>query len=435
MKHSYLTATVLSAVFASTAAMAADPAKIDWSKIPAKELTLFYPGQSSWEWMISAAHKAGAIGVRDGKNCNECHTGEEKDMGDVIVSGKKLEPKPLSGKPGSAKVAVQAAFDSDNLYLRAQWADDGVPGVYYPAFIFKNGKWEKFGNHRGEDKVATGAEPAVYEDRISFMFGDDNKVPEFKSAGCWVTCHNDLRYMPNHPKKDEVEAHVFWGKDGAKKSDMRKYLKDTRTSLDETGGWKNPKSKEELTALKDKGYLLDLLQWRAHRSDPIGVGDDGFVGDYRNFDAGKKTFTDNWDKDKNEPKWMFSGAKPVLAASDLLTSANMMLDSNIAPYDAAVAAKEGAVLPQWLVTSKVEGSAADIAYSKGAHDGKGWTVVMARKLATGNKDDVQMAAGQTYTLGLSFHDDNTTARWHFVSFPATFSLGKGDGVINAVQLK
>src|SRR3989338_4624972 len=125
MKHSYLTATVLSAVFASTAAMAADPAKIDWSKIPAKELTLFYPGQSSWEWMISAAHKAGAIGVRDGKNCNECHTGEEKDMGDVIVSGKKLEPKPLSGKPGSAKVAVQAAFDSDNLYLRAQWADDG----------------------------------------------------------------------------------------------------------------------------------------------------------------------------------------------------------------------------------------------------------------------------------------------------------------------
>lgn len=81
--------------------------------------------------MISAAHKAGAAGVLDGKNCRDCHAGEEKDMGDVIVSGQKLEPTPLPGKPGTAKVSIQAAFDAENLYLRARWADDGKPGVHY----------------------------------------------------------------------------------------------------------------------------------------------------------------------------------------------------------------------------------------------------------------------------------------------------------------
>jgi hypothetical protein len=178
-----------------------------------------------------------------------------------------------------------------------------------------------------------------------------------------------------------------------------------------------------------------LFQWRAHRTNPVSIGDDGYVSNYRNTDAGKKTYNDNWDKEKKQPKWMFKGDKPVLAASDLTTPANLLLESNAVPFDPAVAAKDGAVLPQVAVTDKVEGSAADISYSKGEHDGKAWTVVMSRKLATGSKDDVQMAEGQTYTLGISVHDDNAAARWHFISLPVTLSLGKNDGVINAVSLK
>jgi len=46
-----------------------------------------------------------------------------------------------------------------------------------------------------------------------------------------------------------------------------------------------------------------------------------------------------------------------------------------------------------------------------------------------------MAVGQTYTLGIAVHDDNAAARWHYISLPLTLSLGKGDGVINAVSLK
>ena len=46
------TALVLSmSAFAAASAFAADPATIDWSKIPVSSVPLFYPGQSSYEWL------------------------------------------------------------------------------------------------------------------------------------------------------------------------------------------------------------------------------------------------------------------------------------------------------------------------------------------------------------------------------------------------
>ena len=50
----------------------------DWEKIPAKTVTLFYPGQASWEFLTSNAHP-GAPAVEAG--CATCHTGQEKALG------------------------------------------------------------------------------------------------------------------------------------------------------------------------------------------------------------------------------------------------------------------------------------------------------------------------------------------------------------------
>ena len=44
----------------------------DWEKIPAKNVTLFYPGQASWEVLTSKAHP-GAPAVEAG--CTTCHAG------------------------------------------------------------------------------------------------------------------------------------------------------------------------------------------------------------------------------------------------------------------------------------------------------------------------------------------------------------------------
>lgn len=424
----------------ATPALALDPDKIDWSKIPVKEVALFHPGQSAWEWMIGDEHKAGAVGVRDGKPCGACHAGEEADMGALLVSGKRLEPAPIPGRSGKTVVAVQAAFDADTLYLRARWTDDGKAGVFYPGNVFKDGKWEPFGNHRGVAAVAKGTQPPVYEDRLSFMIGDPAKVPEFAAAGCWATCHNDMRFMPNAPGAADVKAHPVLGDAGQKRSDIRKYLAATRTSLDATGGWKNPKAAAEVDALKLRGYVLDLLQWRGHRTNPVGVGDDGYVLDYRLFDAGKNAFRANWDPAKKQPLFMLdpakAGGRATLTPYEIVDpkAPTVLTDDLRVPFDPAVAAKEGAVLPQWYVT-KPEGSAADVDFAKGTHDGKGWTVVMRRKLATGNPDDVALVAGGTYTLGVAVHDDMVTARWHHVSFPLTFSLGTGKGDVDAVALR
>ena len=60
------------------AAQAADPRSVDWSAIPPKALTLFYPGGSTYDWLTSREHK-GARLVAQGKACVACHEADEKD--------------------------------------------------------------------------------------------------------------------------------------------------------------------------------------------------------------------------------------------------------------------------------------------------------------------------------------------------------------------
>ena|SRR5687767_10645823 len=80
-------------------AMGADPATIDWSKVPASAVTLFYPGQSSYEWLRNDHKKGkGAKAVANGQACVRCHEDEEKDLGASLVKGGPLEPAPVKGK-------------------------------------------------------------------------------------------------------------------------------------------------------------------------------------------------------------------------------------------------------------------------------------------------------------------------------------------------
>src|SRR5690242_19105850 len=108
------------AVLAATPAVAADPAQIDWSQIPTSTVTLFYPGQASYEWVRSKDHP-GVGPAQGGAACSGCHAGRERAMGNRIVKGGPLEPTPVKGKNGSVDLAVQAAYDSKNAYLRFQW--------------------------------------------------------------------------------------------------------------------------------------------------------------------------------------------------------------------------------------------------------------------------------------------------------------------------
>jgi hypothetical protein len=65
-------------------ALAADLATIDWSKVPVANVTLFYPGQSSYEWLRTSDHR-GSNSVLDGGSCTTCHRGRQKALGCKIL--------------------------------------------------------------------------------------------------------------------------------------------------------------------------------------------------------------------------------------------------------------------------------------------------------------------------------------------------------------
>ena len=96
---------------AATPGIAADPATIDWSAVPVTNVTLFYPGQSSYEWLRAAAHPGSSM-VQSGEACVTCHQGKEKAMGDKLVKAGPLEPMPVKGKNGYVDLKFQAAYDA-----------------------------------------------------------------------------------------------------------------------------------------------------------------------------------------------------------------------------------------------------------------------------------------------------------------------------------
>lgn len=196
----------------------------NWSAVPAKDVMLFYPGQSSWEWMLTPSDHPGADKFRAGKNCAACHIGDERNMGALLVSGKKNEPTPIPGKPGSIGAKVQFAHDDQNLYVRLVIAAGSQP----------NAKMD----NADESKVTMMIEPGT--------------VPEAGRAGCWASCHEDSAGMP-----------------AAGGADRTMYLPKTRAKLSRQGG--GDALSPDLAKLKAAGYELEYWQAKLNPGAPAGA--------------------------------------------------------------------------------------------------------------------------------------------------------------------
>jgi hypothetical protein len=426
-------AMAVAALFGGNA-LAADPATINWKSVPTKTVTLFYPGQSTFQWLRSAEHP-GAGPVSKGEACVTCHKGQEQAKGDKLVKANKLEPTPIDGKNGTVQLSFQVAYDKENAYFRFQWkTKNPYPGEAYPFLRFDGKEWKNFGNQRLAGPVRKGEQPPVYEDRLSIML-DDGNVPNFATQGCWQTCHNGMRDAPNQPTADAVKANAFMM--SLKKNDVRKYLPSTRS--DALASWDKGKSLDEIAKLKAAGGFLELMQWRAHRSNPVGMADDGYVLEYRNFDAGKNMFSSNMDAKTKQPKFMYDAkktGKKSLAIGDIRKASTVMLPGqNAVAFDPNAGWKEGDLVSQYVVDRKfAEGSAADNKQAKGVWKDGMWTLVWARARNLANPDDKKLQDGKAYSFAFAVHDDNMTSRGHQVSFPITVGFGaKAD--IDATRLK
>jgi hypothetical protein len=408
-------------------ALAAPPA--DWSQVPTKTVKLFYPGQSSYQWLRGSDHKRAYKKVIRGDSCISCHEDEEVEMGEAIVSGETLEPNPIKGKNGAIDLQVQVAHDDQNIHWRFQWKTNmNRAGQMHNYMVYDGAKWKMLGGPRSSSKVQSGKEPPLYEDRLTMMF-DDGSVPNFKEHGCWLTCHDGMRDMQDMVGKDQVRGHPRLGKAGLKKSDVRKYLPDSRT--DDQASWDKVKSADEVAGLKADGKFVDLMQWRAHRSNPVGMADDGYVLEYRLFDEGKNPFSWNVDRKTMTPKFMFdanqAGAKSLTMADvgNPTKPYAVIKEANAVPYDANAGWKKGDVLPGRLISrTSSKGSASDNNAAKGVWKDGVWTVTWSRPLNTGHSaDDKVFKVGGVYDVNFAVHDDNVTTRFHFVSFPMTLGIG------------
>jgi hypothetical protein len=411
--------------------LAADPATINWGKIPASQITLFYPGQSSYEWVRGKQHK-GAEEVTRGDSCFSCHEGEEKRKGARIVKGGEIEPMPVKGKAGWVDLSVQAAYDAQNAYFRFQWkTQNPFPGTEHQYLRFDGTEWKVYGYPKLDKVVQDGKEPGIYEDRMTLMI-DDGKVPGFAAQGCWLTCHDGQRDMPRQFTKEEVAANALLT--AIKKNDVRKFLPATRT---DPSDWKTGKSVDEIAAIKASGGFVDLIQWRAHRSHAVGMADDGYVLEFRLSDAGKDMFSGNADAKTHQPKYMWDAAKvgyKSIVEGDLRKADHFLIrEKNAVPFDPNAGWKAGDMIPDYVVSrADAQGSAADNNAIASWKDGK-WTVVILRPLGLATGDDKALKEGGVYNVGFAVHDDNITTRGHFVSFPLRLGFG-AEADIKAVKL-
>ena len=224
-------------------------------------LTLFYPGQASFEWVQNGKTHGGARPLtKGGDACTTCHAAELEAIGTKIVNGgggkkDEVEPTPIPGKPGIIGATVQAAHKDGNLYVRMQWPDTG----HNPAPFVDGGKMDP------DNQVKV----AMMITGTGIEMGDQ--------VGCWATCHADNTYMPFDPGADAIAANADIAGRLQAEGTITKYLSESRTDIElkgrggkPLGGWDQLKSQEEIDQLLAGGTFMDLMRVYADGSATNG---------------------------------------------------------------------------------------------------------------------------------------------------------------------
>jgi hypothetical protein len=346
---------------------------------------------------------------------------------------------------------VQAAYNTDTFFWRVIYR--GNEGKRHQYLRYTNGAWQQEGGDRRDAQASIENDPdqgdtnilsTIYEQRTTIMVNDPSAavhVANFAEQGCFLTCHNELRHMPEWTSANGHDS---------------KWVDPVHM----TGG------------AVSEDVALDLWHWRGARSNPIGRSDDQNIltlawatvdktsGDDggRKGDAGDSVFK-NQNITDGHPDFLLDPATTWgqhtfpwedfwLTPFYYMTQPDAATFGPTAPNPGQLAwadrigytAAEGDTVPRRILRAGA-GSRADITahgtyFLPDALDPSVgvWKVQMQRDISTGNPDDVALLQGNTYEVGFEVHLWEYTTRDHYVSFPMTMSVGNATGDIEAVPI-
>ncbi len=258
------------------AVVSAESSGVDWEKSPERIINIFYPGQSSMEWVLSKNH-SGKRAFKSGDRCFECHDEETTDMGALIVSGEheylaETEETRIPGKRGSIPVSVRANHDGAYLTMRFQFPETG----HTPSPSIEGGKMDP--ENQIKLAIMLSTEDVTYADR----------------AGCWGTCHHDAKDMPDAPASEKLASS---GLPLELEKGISKYISESRTEIEikgrdgkKRGGWDKLKNKADIKAELEAGHFMDLIRYQVG----TGKSEDGYILEQRYMEGGQGSeFTSN----------------------------------------------------------------------------------------------------------------------------------------------
>ncbi len=305
---------------------AASAGGVDFTSVTETDMVLFYPGQASMEWVLKGSDHGGGRAVKKGEKCSNCHVGEEKQIGQKIVTGEKAEATPIPGKRPFIELKTKTKVENGNLFIQMTWADT----EHTPVPFVDGGKMDP----KNQVKVA-------------MMFaGNDIKLAE--QAGCWVTCHNDSRYMPDEPKADALAA--VKGIDLS--NGVTKYLAESRTKIEvrgrggkPRGGWDKLKSADEIAAVQAAGKVMDIIRYN---SSEDGKAENGHVLAERSMTGGVASGTGSL----KDGIWTVTLSRPLAAsgAGDVALEAGKSYTVGFAIHDDYTTARFHHVSFNYLLT-------------------------------------------------------------------------------------
>ncbi len=353
-------------------------------------------------------------------------SGPDSDSPSMGTQAEKEDAAPV--------LQVAAVLNETDFQIRFRFETDN-PVWYHQYWVYRDGDWVRYGSGaEGPD------EHGLYEDRISVMW-DDGSVLGFAERGGFVAAHPGMRSTSGAAPAEEVRDHPHLG-ETLGRSDVRKFILESREAdAPPAEAWRHVRPADELESLREEGVFLDLWQWRAHRSHPLGYADNGYVLEYRHSSSGRSMYATNQDSDTELPRYMFDPEQTGFRALDfdkLVERAYeqddlyYLAENSAAPFDPDHDWRDGDAIPHRILRQP-EGSRGAIRAS-GGHQNGAWRIRLTRSLeAPDPLDSKDFIPGEIIHAAFAVHAGGTGARHHWVSLPVSIGMDT-DGDIIATRV-